>query len=189
MLAGAADEEDDEVDENEEFDDDLAEAADENEEEVDDDKEFDEVDLSGAVGPWESFGRCLPPVMPFLLRSVLIILKFFFLKSALSPKSFMTSITLPVIILNARWCSWRTSGLVTLPHLEARETLVFGAGAQTGCLVNTIHLNITIFDVIDILITLHASVNLWRWCTDRLSSLSPSGSTSSHQIHFDPPHP
>ena len=26
--------------------------------------------LEGAVGPWESFGRCSPPVMPFLLRSV-----------------------------------------------------------------------------------------------------------------------
>ena len=90
--------------------------------------------LQGAVGPWESFGRCSPPVMPFLLRSVLIIiLKFFFLKSALSPKSFMTSIILQVIIVNARSCSWRTSGLVTLPHLGARETLVFGVGAQTGC--------------------------------------------------------
>ena len=111
-------------------------------------------------------------------------LKFLFLKSALSPKSIMTIIILPVIILNARSCSWRTSGLVTRPHLGARETLVFGAGAQTGCLVNTIHLNITIFDII---ILLHATVNLWRWYTDR--SLSPSGSTSSHQIHFDPPHP
>ena len=90
--------------------------------------------LQGAVGPWESFGRGSPPVMPFLLRSVIIIiLKFFFLKSALSPKSFMTSIILQVIIVNARSCSWRTSGLVTLPHLGARETLVFGVGAQTGC--------------------------------------------------------
>ena len=142
--------------------------------------------LQGAVGPWESFGRCSPPVMPFLLRSVRIISNFFFLKSALSPKSFMTIIILPVIILNARSCSWRTSGLVTRPHLGARETLVFGAGAQTGCLVNTLHLNIIICDII---ILLHATVNLWRWYTDRLSSLSPSGSTSSHQIHFDSPHP
>ena len=64
----------------------------------------------------------------------LIILKNSSLKfKVLSPKSFMTSIALPDIIVNARSCSWKISGLVTLPHPGARETLVFGAGAQTGC--------------------------------------------------------